>query len=215
MHRRIVILAKEPRPGRVKTRLIPALGPERAAALHGWMFRETLTRALRSGVAVAVSVPELLDSPWTLALRAQSVALEAQPEGDLGARMAAALRPNTDTLLLGADCPLLDPSVLAEAFDVPEPIAVGPSVDGGYWCIRVRAPSATALSALVQALFTEMAWSTPSVLAETRARCAAAGLALRELDTDYDIDEPADLQQLQHDPRLDAQGSARLRALLA
>lgn len=215
MKRQIVILTKAPLPGVAKTRLIARVGADRAAAVHGWMSRVTVERALSMDVAVRVALAGPLDSAFAAQLRAQGAIVEAQAAGDLGARMSAALRPGCDTALLGTDCPLFDTEALRASFDAPQSISVGPAADGGYWTLRVRAAPDRPLPALCRTLFDDMPWSTAAVFRETQRRCAQAALDLQLLPTDYDVDEPADLDRLVQDPRLDPPRRAQLLALLA
>jgi rSAM/selenodomain-associated transferase 1 len=214
MDRQIVILTKAPVPGVAKTRLIPRLGPDRAAAVHAWMAGLTVDRALTVGCAVRVALAGPLDSAFANRLRERGAVIEAQADGDLGARMAATLAPGRDTALLGTDCPLFDIDALHASFAAPEPVSIGPSDDGGYWTLRVRATGPDRLHAMRRVLFASMPWSTPVVLGETQRRCAQAGLDLHLLPVDFDVDEPVDLDRLVHDPRLDPPRRAQLLGLL-
>ena len=95
----IVILTKTPVPGSVKTRLIPALGEKGAALLHELMAEETIRRAKSTGLPVTVAVSGSLDDPFVKRLRKQVDTVEAQADGDLGKKLAHALR---GTVLLPA-----------------------------------------------------------------------------------------------------------------
>jgi hypothetical protein len=97
-------------------------------------------------------------------------------------------------LLIGTDMPGLDAAVLqAAAAQLSEHDAVlVPALDGGYGLVGLRQTTPAAL----RALFEDMTWSTPTVMATTRQRLAAAGLRHAELPVLPDIDEPADLQHL-------------------
>lgn len=193
---RIVVFAKAPQPGRVKTRLIPALGADGAAALAARMLARTLAaaaEALPGGLELCAS-PAPGDPAWQGVPVPAAVRWSAQGEGDLGARMAGAARRvlagGERVLLIGTDCPALDAACLraaAEALDEVEAVIV-PSFDGGYVLLGLRRfdPS----------LFEGIAWSTPTVAAETRARIAALAWSCRELPALHDIDVPADLVHL-------------------
>lgn len=183
---RVVIFAKAPVPGRVKTRLIPALGDKGAAALAAGMLEHTISEALASGLAV-----ELCGDPdpagW---YEGAPVARTAQGDGNLGARLARAaarVLGEEPVLLIGADCPALDRRRLRAAAQ-----ALGrcdaflhPAEDGGYVLLGLRRfdPS----------LFTGIAWSTAAVAAETVARIETLGWRLETGETLRDIDTPADL----------------------
>jgi rSAM/selenodomain-associated transferase 1 len=183
---RIVIFAKAPVPGRVKTRLIPALGAEGAAALAGRMLERTVAEALASGLAV-----ELCGEPdpasW---YSGPPVQLSAQGEGDLGERLrraaerVLAIEP---ILLVGADCPALDRRRLRGAADALEryDVVLHPADDGGYVLLGLRRFDAS--------LFQGISWSTDAVAEQTLARIATLGWSADVLETLADIDEPSDL----------------------
>lgn len=184
---RIVIFAKAPVAGRVKTRLIPALGAEGAARLARAMLEWTVEQALGTGLEVELcgdpDPPEWYDGP--------EVALSAQGEGDLGQRLArAAGRAAGPVLLIGTDCPSLDrfrletAARLLEGFDS----VIHRAEDGGYVLLGLREADPS--------LFEGISWSTPAVAAETVARIEALGWSLHEAETLRDIDEPGDLVHL-------------------
>ncbi|HEX8222699.1 MAG TPA: TIGR04282 family arsenosugar biosynthesis glycosyltransferase [Allosphingosinicella sp.] len=185
---RIVIFAKQPVPGRVKTRLIPALGAEGAARLAAEMLFETVNEALATGWEVELwGEPDpagWYDGP-TLRLRPQGA-------GGLGERLAQATRQTLEEaasiLLIGTDCPELDRSRLAAAAAALGPCdaVIHPAEDGGYALLGLTRFSPT--------LFDDMPWSTAEVFEETRARIEALGWSLRIGDTLRDIDEPEDLR---------------------
>ena len=190
---RIVVFAKAPLPGQAKTRLIPALGPDAAAALALRMLHETLAQALAAGCASV----ELCASPapgiaaWAGVELASTVCWIDQGEGDLGARMARAaqrvIAAGDAVLLIGTDCPALDASVLklaAAALRSSDAVMV-PSADGGYALLG--------LTRFHPSVFDDIIWSTPSVAAVTRARLAALGWNTQLLAELHDIDEAADL----------------------
>ncbi len=202
----LIIFAREPLPGAVKTRLIPLLGARGSA----WLYRMLLEQAL----GVAGSVPKVrrelwcagtLDSASICASLARrfGVHLRAQPDGDLGSRMAHAFaqvldsaadstRPHGPVVLIGSDCPGYHRGYIEQAFralsitDGLYDAVLGPAIDGGYVLIGLRRPAPL--------LFADMPWGTETVLARTRA--VLGGLALRwlELPALADIDRPEDLE---------------------
>jgi rSAM/selenodomain-associated transferase 1 len=190
---RIVVFAKAPVPGRVKTRLIPALGEAGAAHLAERM----LARALQQALAAAVGPVELCMSPAPDAPEWAGIALPAgietsdQGEGDLGARMARAVQRATArggaVLLTGTDCPDLTAERLrvAAARLAGHDAVLHRAEDGGYPLLGLRAFDAS--------LFRSMPWSTPAVADLTLQRLAALGWTVWVGDTLRDIDEPADL----------------------
>lgn len=188
----IAILAKAPIPGFAKTRLIPAIGAEGAA-----MFQKALIdRAVETACAAATGPVTLWAAPDAThaafaALRARGVGLMQQVNGDLGARMLAALAaPGGPALVIGTDCPALSAGDLRAAADVLHgaDAVVFPAEDGGYVLIGTRRPEA--------ALFADMAWSTPQVMDETRRRLRQAKLTWQEPVTLWDVDLPEDLDRL-------------------
>ncbi len=193
-----VVFAKAPQPGLAKTRLAPALGAPGAAALAERLLNHAVAQAMAAGLGpVTVWTTPDASHPAFTRLRAQrGVRLRVQVSGDLGARMAAAFEqtlaenPGTPVLLMGTDAPTLDAARLRQAAAALRlrPAVFVPALDGGYALVGLRTP--------VPALFSDMVWSTPQVMAQTRARLAAAGLAHAELPAVADIDEPADLVHL-------------------
>lgn len=184
---RILVFAKAPVPGRVKTRLIPALGAEGAAGLAREMLAWTIGEALATGLPT-----ELCGDPdaaeWHEAR--PGLALTSQGEGGLGERLARAARRVLDEeplLLIGADCPELDRARLSAAAAALEgsDAVFHPAHDGGYALLGLRGfdPS----------LFEGIDWSTGAVAAQTIARIDALGWSLFVGETLRDVDEPADL----------------------
>ena len=179
------VFAKAPVPGRVKTRLRPALSGGQAARLAAAFVRDTLGKAARLGQPVTVyySGDRALLEPLAL----PGVRWAEQGGGDLGARMARVPAP---CLILGADSPHLPAALLRAALAaVPlHDVVLGPAEDGGYFLIGLRAPQ--------PALFDGIAWSTETVLAQTLARADALGLTVHQTPPWYDLDTPADLRRL-------------------
>jgi rSAM/selenodomain-associated transferase 1 len=183
---RIVIFAKEPVPGRVKTRLIPELGADGAARLAAGMLERTVEEALATGLGV-----ELCGEPDAAAWFDGNVAKTAQGGGDLGQRLARAANrvlAHEPLLLIGADCPSLDRRRLGAAADslAAHDAVIHPAEDGGYVLLG--------LARFDRSLFEGIAWSTATVGADTIARIEALGWTLDVRATLADVDEPADLR---------------------
>lgn len=190
---RIVIFAKAPIPGQVKTRLIPALGPVGAAHLARRMLSETVAEAKKADLGA----PELCTEPHPEAevwrgLVPDGVRLTRQGNGDLGARLARAAKrvisSGEDILLIGTDCPGLTASHMrAAAADLQGKDAViHPATDGGYVLLGLRRYHSS--------LFDDLPWSTNEVGRLTIDRFAALGWTLQVSETLTDIDEPSDLR---------------------
>ncbi len=194
----IAILAKAPIPGVAKTRLVPALGAHGAAALQ-----EALTmRAVETAVSAQTGAVTLWTTPDAthpsfreLAVKSQ-IAIRRQPDGDLGARMLAAIEASSGpVLVIGTDCPSLSPRHLqdvARALREGADVAVIPAEDGGYVLIGMRRPQPL--------LFSSIPWGTDRVMSETRQRISASKLRSCELPALWDLDRPDDLERLRGDP---------------
>jgi rSAM/selenodomain-associated transferase 1 len=189
----IAILAKAPVPGLAKTRLVPVLGADGAANLQARFIAHTVITAQSAAVGpVTLWAAPDHHHPVFKAIAAPGVALAAQPEGDLGARMIAAVEAaRGPAIVVGTDCPALTPEHLrAAAWTLLDGIDVViiPVDDGGYGLIGMQRPQ--------PALFEGMTWSTSSVMAETRRRLGRLGLSWREPACLWDVDRPADLDRL-------------------
>jgi rSAM/selenodomain-associated transferase 1 len=186
----IAILAKAPVPGLAKTRLIPAIGAHAAAVLQERLTETTLATALaaKTGPVTLWCAPDPSHAAFRDLVARNPVTLKRQSDGDLGARMLTALAAaNGPALVIGTDCPALTPQHLqraAKALRDGAEVTLTPAEDGGYVLIGARRSRPE--------LFSGITWSTPSVLAETRARIAAIGLACVEQETLWDIDTEAD-----------------------
>jgi len=193
---RIVIFAKAPLPGFAKTRLIPALGAQGAADLARRMLEHTLHQALAANVGqVELCVtPPAVDPVWQALRLSELVQWSDQGEGDLGQRMARAAQRVLDggesVLLIGTDCPQLGPDHLRRASRAlgRADAALIPTFDGGYALLG--------LNCFHPALFTDIAWSTNTVAAETLCRSGQLGWSVQSQPMLHDIDEPADLKWL-------------------
>jgi rSAM/selenodomain-associated transferase 1 len=193
---RIFIIAKAPVAGFAKTRLIPALGTEAAAALA----RRMLLHALQQATAAAVGPVELCVTPappdpaWQGWLTVEGVQWSAQADGDLGARMSEpaqrAIILGERVLLVGTDCPQLDATRLRQAAAALEhfDVVLHPTVDGGYALLGLRRYDAY--------LFERMPWSTAEVAASTLQRIRKLGWRVAVAETLRDIDATADLPHL-------------------
>lgn len=186
--------ARAPVPGRVKTRMQPALSPGEACALHEQLVLWT-TRSLLQAQLGAVEL-------WTAGGGDHALFQQCLSEGvrrlcvqqgvDLGERMQHALTAGLQkagrVVLVGSDCPWIDSAYLALAVQALErhDIVLGPALDGGFVLIAVRC-------ALRRSVFDGVSWGTGTVLEETLARAAEAGFSTELLPPLQDIDRPDDL----------------------
>lgn len=205
----IGVMAKAPRSGRSKTRLCPPLTPDQAALLSGAFLRDTTANILEAArsapiAAYAAYAPrgaEALVSPH-LVIGTQLVPADgdipapAAVEG-FGRCLLQAVRGmlaegHAAACVLSADIPTLPTRLLVQAARIllaPGDRAVlGACRDGGYYILGLKQAHAR--------LFADIAWSTDTVAAATRARAHEIGLALVELDPWYDVDDAASLAQL-------------------
>ncbi len=193
---RVLVFARAPVAGQVKTRLIPALGDHGAAALHRRLTEQQLERLF----ADPVGPLELWVTPTTghpfFAEQAQRwpLALYPQQGDDLGARMQhaakQALTRADAVILIGTDCPGLDAAYVRDAAERlrHDDACIGPALDGGYVLLGLRRVDA--------ALFTDIPWGTDAVAALTRRRLAQLGWCCSQLPALADIDRPEDLIRL-------------------
>lgn len=189
----ILVFAKAPIPGQVKTRLIPALGEAGAAHLHAKLLQHTLD-TLCSLDSVDVQLYGLSPAGDDyLPTRAEryGIPLKAQQGHNLGERMASAFTDNLDEydkiILVGCDCPTLSVAHYQQAMaqlDDNDAVII-PAHDGGYVLLGLQRQS--------PALFEDIDWSTSRVLEQTRERLKTAGFRWWELTPEPDIDRPEDL----------------------
>ena len=193
----LIVFAKAPVPGEVKTRLIPALDAEHAAMLHAALTERALTTALDSD-AEAIELccaPDDAHSFFQSCAEDFEVDLSRQGEGDLGERMLRALDRALEefpqAIIIGADCPALTAKHIdaAAAALANHDIVLTPAEDGGYALIGARRTHPD--------MFKGIAWSTDTVLEQQRNNLGDCGLSRHEMETLWDVDRPADLPRLQ------------------
>lgn len=189
----LIIFAKAPVAGQAKTRLIPAIGAEKAALVHAWLLKHSIQQAIQS-----VCDPIYLytagghDHPYILELLNDYPLLHRkQKDGDLGERMYLALSDfQTGALLIGSDCPELDAEVLnqaAQSLEKNEAVFV-PAEDGGYALVGMNKVN--------RHVFDDISWSSERVMQQTRDRLSTQNLKYEELRTLWDVDRPEDLNRL-------------------
>jgi len=198
----VVVFARAPVPGRVKTRLVPLLGKAGAARLHAQLVERTMRTALaaRCGPVELHCAPRPRHPFFERLARRHGVRLRGQGAGDLGARMRRAfervLRTAGAAILVGSDCPALAPSDLRaarRALRAGADVVLAPAEDGGYALIALRRVRA--------APFRGIEWGGPRVLAQTRRAIARLGWRCVELRTLWDVDRPDDVARLRRSRR--------------
>lgn len=192
----ILIFAKAPVAGSVKTRLAPQLGAEGAARLHEDLLRHTLawTTQCVPGAVKLYCAPTREHEFFRHCAQEFGVTLHAQHGHDLGQRMARALSESLKrcrySLLIGSDCPAMDGDYIREAlqaFRSGTDMLLGPAEDGGYVAIGMREA--------MPELFRDIAWGGDQVLRVTRERIRGLARSCHELPLLWDLDRPEDLRR--------------------
>jgi rSAM/selenodomain-associated transferase 1 len=192
----LVVMARQPVPGRVKTRLLQSLSPEQSASLYTAFLRDTLESALSApDYRVFLAYTPGASRKFFSEFVPPRVELIRQKQGKLGGRMAELIYLLTQqgfspVVIIGSDIPTLRPRILTEALRILEDtdICLGPSADGGYYLIG--------MNTLHKKLFKKIPWSTPEVLKLTLGRIEEAGLSVGVLEQYRDVDTIEDLEQL-------------------
>lgn len=205
----LIIFAKAPIPGQVKTRLCPALTEDEAATLHGSFVLDTLERT-KAAVGTfklpfdrfLACAPSSSHAFFKIMEARHGVTLLDQQGEDLGVRMKQAFdglfaRGYRRICLVGTDVPSLPLTHYRDAIGslAQHDLVIGPARDGGYYLIGLTKPCPT--------LFTDIPWSTDQVLALTQQKAAAAGLRTSLLPAWSDIDTLDDLHALIDDSAAD------------
>lgn len=190
----MLIFIKNPRLGKVKTRLARTVGPEEALRIYGFLLDKTREAALAVAAQRWLFYSEECETAdgWPEADFQKFV----QRGDDLGARMAAAFEQAfragaTRAVVIGSDCPGLNGAFLDEAFSRLDDadFVLGPTPDGGYYLLGMKAPA--------PALFQDIPWSTETVRALTLEKIRAAGKSCSLLPELSDIDTEEDWRNFQ------------------
>ncbi|MFI2369329.1 DUF2064 domain-containing protein [Streptomyces sp. NPDC018833] len=182
MNGTLLVIAKSPLPGRVKTRLTPAFSPQQAARLAEAALRDTLDAVRATPARRRVLVLDGAPGTWLT----PGFDVVAQCGGGLDERLAHAFGLcEGPALLVGMDTPQLTPAMLAPGLELAaDEAAFGAAEDGGFWALGLGAPR--------PALLRGVPMSTPSTGAVQRARLVKAGLRVRELAVLRDVDTADD-----------------------
>jgi rSAM/selenodomain-associated transferase 1 len=194
---RLIVFARAPVLGRVKTRLAASIGAERALAVHQRLLATTLALAEsaaadRRELRLHAEDPRAFDAT-AAPLVERGWRVGPQRGDDLGARMyealISALADGDCPVLIGSDCPSLRADDLQAAFDAlrDHDAVFAPAEDGGYALVGIARP--------LPLLFDAVPWGTSEVMAVTRTRIDAQGLRVATLRTVWDVDVEADLRR--------------------
>ena len=188
----LIVFARAPEVGRVKTRLAAEVGDSTALAIYRRLAERVLAAVQANGsysitVAYAPGGARRAMREWL----GTEVALRPQAGGDLGARMAGAIGDAIAAgaervVVIGTDCPQVTAAVVQEAFDRLDAadLVLGPAMDGGYYLIG--------MARLHSRLFEDVPWSSPDTLRITLESARAAGLSVELLEQRRDIDTADD-----------------------
>ena len=192
---RLILFTRYPEPGRTKTRLIPHLGAEGAAALQRQMTEYVLTQVLAMTSQLPLSAEVRFAGGNVTKMKAwlgRGLVYQPQGEGDLGDRIVRAFQQGFQAgmeriVVIGSDCPGIKPQQMIQAFNhlQQDDLVLGPAEDGGYYLIGLRQAQ--------PALFQNIAWSTADVFQQTNAIAQQLRLSIAYLDRLSDVDRPEDL----------------------
>ncbi|MBI2842181.1 MAG: TIGR04282 family arsenosugar biosynthesis glycosyltransferase [Armatimonadetes bacterium] len=193
----LVIMAKTPMPGAVKTRLCPPIDSKLAAEFYFYMLKDKISQALSvPNVEVFLALPEDSEDEKCREIAGGCRQL-SQHGDDLGERLCACAQAVFDmgyarVLLVDSDSPTLPPLYFARAVsmlrDERRQVIIGPTSDGGYYLIGLSSPC--------REIFRDIPWSTSDVLARTLERAADSDIEVALLPEWYDVDTEADLDRL-------------------
>jgi len=192
--RAVIIFAKAPEKGKVKTRLARAMDEDLAVSIYRKLVEKTLETVLQTPflpiVCFSPAEKEQMMKDWL----GRDLSYMVQTGSDLGGRMAACFqaafeKEMSQVVVIGSDIPGIQPNHLADTFSLfkEHDAVIGPACDGGYWLIGFNRKSFS------PHVFADIPWSTEDVLDRTMGKCAELNLAvgfsakLRDLDTADDL----------------------------
>ncbi len=199
MKRAIIIMAKVPEAGKVKTRLQPFLTPEQSAELAQCLLQDTINKAktFKNKLIIAYSPLERRDYFDSF----HNINLVAQRGNDLGERMFNAFKfafenDSDSVVMIGTDSPTFPPEFIEKAFEYLEQndAVLGETEDGGFYLIGLRK--------LDKRIFGNVEWSSAKTCLQTKNNIEKCEFSLAELQIWYDVDELKDLERLREDELL-------------
>ena len=199
----LILFAKAPLPGQVKTRLLPELNPDEAAQVATELIEHTarLAEAFWPGPIVLCTWPDTDHPLFQELARTSSMTITEQESGDLGQKMNAALTPytsvGTPAAVMGCDVPHCPADILRDAGNLLEQgrDVIGPSMDGGYYLIGLQRP--------LGRIFDSVDWGSNSALRTTLANALDCGVRFEHLPPLQDVDSYTDLVKVaEHFPDL-------------
>ena len=190
---RLIMLARVPVYGQVKSRLAKHVGKARALAAHVQLLKRNAALAARSGMPFELHFVGESNRPFFQQLASETGAsLVAQVGGDIGMRMLAAARASSSpSLIIGSDCGSMTGRYLIDAARAlaKSDVVLGGAEDGGYVLIGQRTP--------FPELFAGVDWGSERVAAQTRERARELGVSVAELPVLWDVDSVDDWRRFQ------------------
>lgn len=201
MKRTLIIFAKEPQRGKVKTRMLSYLSHNKCLGLYKALLRDSIDIAKKVKVGKKVLAYHAgKGDPSYLSRIRRDFILYRQKGRNLGEKMHNAFlyeesKAGAKTIIIGSDSPTLPPSYIELAFRMldKKDVVLGPSSDGGYYLVGLKRPCS--------ALFKGIKWSTDTVFSETAKRARRLHRSIGMLKIVYDIDSPGDLALLRSELR--------------
>jgi rSAM/selenodomain-associated transferase 1 len=192
----IIIFAREPAVGQVKTRLIPALGKEAATELYRQLLNYTVQNTLSASLSsVKLCITPESNRQYFMQMECAAYFGLAEQEGnDLGRRMfnamASALEQYSKVILIGTDCPFISHQLLKQAIDTLDnyDMVFSPASDGGYVLVGAKK--------ILPEIFIDIDWGTDAVMQQSRIALSQSSLSWHELAVQHDIDIEDDLKYL-------------------
>ena len=196
----VIVFAKPPWLGRVKTRLIPDLGPELALNAHCEMVDITLKKVAQLDCSASLWLSEISQEGASWGQK-YSLPVAVQRSGDLGVKMLDAISKTIaaspgKVILIGSDCPILSQEDIRDAFlwlDQHD-LVIFPCEDGGYGLIGMKQPHFE--------VFSQISWGTPKVTSETLDRARSSNLSVKCGRAIWDVDYIEDWYRYQRMKKL-------------
>jgi glycosyltransferase A (GT-A) superfamily protein (DUF2064 family) len=203
----LVVFCRRPQRGIGKRRLAREVGEAKAFTISELLLAAALEDAAGWPGPRVIAPSEGADAAWAQGLHVPRADVVVQPEGNLGARLAAVdrdlrARGHSRLVYIGSDAPVLgsgDYRLAREALDTHD-VVLGPALDGGVTCMGSRLPWPPLV---------DLPWSSEHLHAALEAACRAGDLTVRHLPPRYDVDVAADLRRLAVDLKDDTRPARR------
>ncbi len=198
MKKVIIIMAKVPAAGKVKTRLEPILSPEKCAELAGAFLQDAINKASEQSNQLIIAFFPFDEREYFNKFSNQNIIFTPQKGTDLGEKMFNAFKfafeqKADSAVMIGTDSPTFPQKFIAQSFDFLEnsDAVLGKSEDGGYYLIGLKK--------LEKGIFENVEWSNEKTFAQTARNIEKCGLKLSNLPEWFDVDLPEDLERLRRD----------------